>query len=99
MRVWGQTYRPHVLERPAVHASTQWRVATSLHALKTNAQGCGSYAAANYDELADAPVEMSDFWSGEFTSKGVPHRVVVTGAAPSFDCLRLLADMQATCVT
>ena len=49
----------------------------------------------DYDELADAPVEMADFWSGHFTSKGVPHRVVITGAAPSsWMATRLLADMQ-----
>jgi predicted metalloprotease with PDZ domain len=78
LRVWGQTDLPHVLELPAVHACPHWRVATSLRALKTNAQGFGRYTAANYDELADAPVEMSDFWSGHFTSKGVPHRVVIS---------------------
>ena len=99
LRVWGQTDLPHVLELPAVQECPDWRVATSLPALKTNAQGFGSYTAANYDELADAPVEMSDFWSGHFSSKGVPHRVVVTGAAPSFDGTRLLADMQAICDT
>jgi len=99
LRVWGQTDLPHVLELPAVHACPHWRVATSLRALKTNAQGFGRYTAANYDELADAPVEMSDFWSGHFTSKGVPHRVVITGAAPSLDGTRLLADMQAICDT
>jgi predicted metalloprotease with PDZ domain len=99
LRVWGQTDLPHVLELPAVHACPHWRVATSLRALKTNAQGFGRYTAASYDELADAPVEMSDFWSGHFTSKGVPHRVVITGAAPSLDGTRLLADMQAICDT
>ncbi len=99
LRVGGQTDLPHVLELPAVHACPHWRVATSLRALKTNAQGFGRYTAANYDELADAPVEMSDFWSGHFTSKGVPHRVVITGAAPSLDGTRLLADMQAICDT
>jgi hypothetical protein len=99
LRVWGQTDLPHVLELPAVHTCPHWRVATSLRPLKTNAQGFGRYTAANYDELADAPVEMSDFWSGHFTSKGVPHRVVITGAAPSLDGTRLLADMQAICDT
>lgn len=99
MRVWGQTDAPQVLELPAVQACPHWRVATALTALKTNGQGFGSYRAVNYDELADAPVEISDFWSGHFTSKGVPHRVVVMGAAPSFDGDRLLADMQAICDT
>jgi predicted metalloprotease with PDZ domain len=42
---------------------------------------------------------MADFWSGQFTAKGVPHRVVVTGAAASFDGDKLLADMQSICET
>ena len=39
----------------------------------------------HYDALADSPVEMGRFWSGEFTCAGVPHRFVVAGAAGSFD--------------
>ena len=67
--------------------------------VKTSANGFGLYQAADYDELADSPVEMADFWSGSFLAKGVPHTVVVTGAAPSFDGTRLLKDMQRICET
>jgi predicted metalloprotease with PDZ domain len=76
-----------------------WQLATALKPLKTKANGFGLYQAADYDELADSPVEMADFWSGRFVAKGVPHQVVVTGAAPSFDGNRLLKDMQRICET
>ena len=99
MQVVGQTDAPQLLELTAVPDCPTWRVATALAAVKTNSVGFGTYLAANYDELADSPVEMADFWSGEFVSKGVPHRVVVTGAAPSFDGDQLLADMKAICDT
>ena len=99
LQVQGLTHLPHVLDMPLVDDCPQWRLATALAPLKTNAAGFGTYLAANYDELADSPVEMADFWSGQFTAKGVPHRVVVTGAAASFDGQRLLTDMQAICET
>ncbi len=76
-----------------------WQLATALKPVKINAKGFGVYTAAGYDELADSPVEMSAFWSGQFTAKGVPHQVVVSGAAPSFDGARLLKDMQSICET
>jgi len=98
-QVIGQTDVPHGLEITNVEPCPDWRVATALTPLKISAKGFGTYTAENYDELADSPVEMANFWSGEFTSQGVPHRVVVTGAAPSFDGTRLLADMQAICET
>jgi predicted metalloprotease with PDZ domain len=40
---------------------------------------------------------MGAFWSGSFTARGVPHRVVVAGATASFDGARLLADTQKIC--
>lgn len=40
---------------------------------------------------------MGPFWSARFTACGVPHRLVVAGAAPSFDGERLLADARRIC--
>ena len=74
-----------------------WRLATALRPVKTSSHGFGLYRADSYDELADSPVEMADFWVSDFVAKGVVHRVVVTGAAPSFDGSRLLSDMQKIC--
>ena len=98
LRVHGQEQQPHTLEVSAPAAPT-WSLATGLAALKVDKKGFGLYAAADYDELVDCPVEMGDFWVGKFTVCGVPHRFVVAGAAPSFDGQRLLADTQKICET
>ena len=95
----GHEQQAHMLEISQPPHCPHWRLATALKPLKSNAKGFGVYTAADYDELADSPVEMADFWSGSFVAKGVPHRVVVTGAAPSFDGQRLLKDMQTICET
>ncbi len=100
LKVEGQADLPHVLEVPASRALAGWSVATGLAPQKIDNQGFGRYAAADYDALADCPVEMGAFWSGSFTARGVPHRFVVAGAAAaSFDGDRLLADTQKICET
>jgi predicted metalloprotease with PDZ domain len=97
LRVAGQTGSPHQMTLVATPAVKQWRVATGLAPVKVTANGFGTYLAADYDELADCPVEMGNFWSGAFVACGVPHRFVVAGAAPTFDGARLLADTQKIC--
>jgi predicted metalloprotease with PDZ domain len=57
----------------------------------------GAYEADGYDELLDHPFEIGPHWQGEFVAAGVPHRIVVAGAWPSFDGERLLADVQRIC--
>ncbi|MEY4416619.1 MAG: hypothetical protein RIQ53_3912 [Pseudomonadota bacterium] len=52
---------------------------------------------ADYDALADHPVELGSFWRGRFTAGGVPHEFVVAGAKPRFDGERLLRDVQKIC--
>jgi len=99
LKVDGQETAPHTLELPAPKAVKGWSAATGLTPQKINAQGFGSYTAADYDELVDCPVEMGAFWSGSFKARGVPHRFVVAGAPPSFDGERLLADTQKICET
>ena len=97
LRVEGQEKSLHLLEVVEPVKSRGWSVATGLAALKINKQGWGTYSAANYDELADCPVELGTFWSGTFTACGVPHRFVVAGALPGFDGARLLADTKKIC--
>jgi predicted metalloprotease with PDZ domain len=97
LQVAGQENLPHALELLANKASPNWQVATGLTPKKINKSGFGNYLAANYDELVDCPVEMGEFWSGSFVACGIPHRFVVTGAPPSFDGDRLLADAQQIC--
>ena len=97
LRVHGQEDTPHGLELVASPAIAHWSVATGLTATKVDPAGFGHYQAASYDELVDCPVELGNFWSGEFKACGVPHRFVVAGAPPSFDGARLLADTKAIC--
>lgn len=107
LRVEGQTGLVHEIEIVAPAAAAggaavgdrRWKCATALRPLKTDRHGFGSYQAADYDELADSPVELGDFWSAEFEACGVPHRFVVAGATASFDGERLIADTRAICET
>ena len=99
--VWvhGQRDALHGVHLNPAGVPTDWRVATALLPLRTNAKGWGEYQAADYDELVDTPVELGAFWSGTFEACGVPHRFVVTGSLPSFDAARLLRDTQRICET
>ena len=90
---------PQVLELVRGPDMQGWQVATGLTPQRVDAAGFGRYVAADYDELADCPVEMGVFWSGEFVACGVPHRFVVAGALPSMDGERLLRDAQKICET
>ena len=99
LKVHGQESRVHALEVLSSNPISHWQVATGLTPYKVNKRGFGTYLAADYDELVDGPVEMGAFWSGEFKAGGVPHRLVVAGAAESFDSARLLADTQKVCET
>ena len=99
--VWvhGQRDAMHGVHINPTGAPADWRVATALLPLCTNAKGWGEYQAADYDELVDTPVELGAFWSGSFEACGVPHRFVVAGISPSFDGARLLRDTQCICET
>jgi predicted metalloprotease with PDZ domain len=102
LRAEGHTDQPCTLEVIApenIAYSVQWSCATGLFPLKVDAQGFGTYRADDYDTLADSPVEMGPFWSARFTACGVPHRIVVAGAAASFNGKRLVADTRTICET
>jgi predicted metalloprotease with PDZ domain len=94
LRVHGQESKPHRLHVERPHNASAWKLAAALKPIVIDETGFGTYAAHDYDELADSPVEMGDFWSGEFSVRGVPHRFVVAGAADTFDGKRLLTDTQ-----
>ncbi|MGZ5193907.1 MAG: M61 family metallopeptidase [Ramlibacter sp.] len=99
LKVHEQENSVHALEIVASKPVGNWEVATGLSALKVGKRGFGVYLAADYDELADCPVEMGTFWSTEFKAGGVPHRIVVAGASESFDGDRLAADVHRICET
>jgi len=92
MRVLGREQEPQQVAIAPAANHMEWRVATSLPAIKTDKSGWGAYQASDYDELADSPFELGEFWSGQFVARGIKHRFVVSGAASSFDGKRLLAD-------
>lgn len=75
---------------------THWQVATSLPRLDAPVLGFGRYAAADYAELIDHPVEMGRFQLGRFEVEGVPHHVAVTGRTRC-DMNRLTADLAKVC--
>ena len=58
--------------------------------------GFGRYRAANYDELIDHPVEMSDFALAAFAAGGVRHEIAVTGRQQA-DLERLARDLARVC--
>ncbi|HUD31471.1 MAG TPA: peptidase M61 [Variovorax sp.] len=102
LRVEGRTDAPHALEivaPPTPAGTARWSCATALAPQRCDAQGFGHHLAADYDELADSPVELGAFWSADFEACGVPHRFVVAGAPPSFDGARLIDDARAICET
>ena len=101
VRVIGQQQQAHRLQiqPPHTRQPLHWQLATGLTAIATDEHGFGTYAANNYDELVDCPVEMGHFWSGSFIASGIPHRFVVAGAPASFNGQRLLDDTQKICET
>ena len=85
------------LEDPGVQG---WEYACALPVIKKehgNADAKAVFAAQNYDELVDAPIELGKFWHGGFRVADVVHEFVVTGAPATFDGKRLLSDSQRIC--
>ncbi len=94
LRVHGQDKRSHQLHIKAVKSIAGCKVATSAKAVKIDKQGFGVYSFFDYDDLADTPFELGNFWCGQLTVRGVAHSFVVAGAPSTFDGKRLLADTQ-----
>jgi predicted metalloprotease with PDZ domain len=94
LRVDGQTERAHQLQVKTTNSIAACAIVTGATALKVDKKGFGTYAFAHYDQLADTPFEMGNFWRASFTVRGALHTFAVAGAPPSFDGKRLLADTQ-----
>lgn len=75
-----------------------WRVATALREQGAKRYGFGAYAAANYDELIDHPVEMGSFDLATFRAAGVQHDIAITGRHRA-DLRRLARDLKTLCET
>ena len=60
-----------------------WTVKTALTSEKVDQQGYGDYSAADYDELIDCPVEISQSVDASFLVNDTPHQVHFTGDVPA----------------
>jgi predicted metalloprotease with PDZ domain len=98
LRVLGREDAPCELEirRPPAARYRNWRVATSMPRKGAKPYGFGNYAAADYDELIDHPVEMGEFALATFRARGVPHEIVLTGRHRA-DLPRLARDLKRVC--
>ena len=77
---------------PMSDACHNWRFATSLPRSGAEPYGSGRYAAANYDELIDYPVEMGSFMLADFEAGGARHDIAVSGRHRG-DLERLARDL------
>ena len=86
------------IEAPAEKECAKWRVATAMTASDVDERGFGLYAAQNYDELIDHPVEIADFARVNFTAAGLTHALVISGRHLT-DLERVAADLRQLCET
>ena len=84
------------LEPPPASVARDWKVATTLPEAGARRGGFGRYRAADYDALADHPVEMGRFVSVAFEAAGATHEIVVTGRS-DVDLDRLARDLEPVC--
>ncbi|MBL8472359.1 MAG: M61 family metallopeptidase [Rhodocyclaceae bacterium] len=101
LRVLGQESAPCLVDIRPPAGLRDWQVATTLAPARGRAGaarqwGFGLYAARDYDDLIDHPVECGRFTRVEFMAAGVPHAMVITGRHDA-DCERLAADLAAVC--
>lgn len=85
-----------MLEAPRHAGLHQWRVATAMTPLDTDARGFGTYTAEDYDELLDQPFEIGEFDRVEFRAQGIPHSLVVAGRHDG-DLEKVAADLRKLC--
>ncbi len=81
---------------PEKPVGKRWRVATSLRPVDAESYGFGSYAAEDYAELIDHPVEIGELSIGEFEVRGIPHAIAIRGKT-RVDMARLCHDLETIC--
>jgi predicted metalloprotease with PDZ domain len=96
--VAGQDDRPREIEvrRPGPGAAGRWRVATAMAAQAVDADGFGTYRAADYEEALDHPFELGEFQRIDFDVDGIPHSYVLAGRCEP-DTERLARDTAKIC--
>jgi predicted metalloprotease with PDZ domain len=100
LRCLGREHEPCDVEilPPRGGRYRAWRVATALARKAAEPFGFGLYAAADYDELIDHPVETGTFSLASFRARGVPHDIAITGRHDA-DLDRLVRDVRKICET
>jgi predicted metalloprotease with PDZ domain len=98
LRPLGREDRPCGVEiaPPPGRRYAGWRVATSLARAGARPGGFGGYAAEDYDDLIDHPVELGTFAHATFIAGGVSHEIAITGRHRA-DMKRLARDMKRVC--
>ncbi len=96
--VCGQEDLPCELEilPPDGRAASEWRVATSMRRKDAPPYGFGTYAADDYADLIDHPVEVGRLTIGEFEVRGIPHAIAIRGKT-RVDMGRLCHDLETLC--
>lgn len=84
------------IRSPPGAAGSEWRVVTSMQVVAAEQYGFGKFAAEDYAELIDHPVEMGDVQIGEFEACGIPHVIAVRGHV-HFDMARICHDLSTLC--
>jgi predicted metalloprotease with PDZ domain len=74
-----------------------WTVETTLRPVAVDDAGFGHYAAADYWDAIDHPVQWAVHRTVDFAVGGVPHRVALGGRAEHCDLERLASDLQPVC--
>lgn len=92
----GQTEAPIEIEITKPAGMKDWKLATSLRRVKTGKDGFGVYAADDYEDLIDHPVELGPFERHDFTVDGIPHALVLAGRYET-DAKRIAADLEKIC--
>lgn len=98
LRVLGREDRRCEVElvAPPGRRFGRWRVATALPTSGARHGRFGAYAAGDYDELIDHPVELGTFTRAGFVAGGVPHEIAITGRHRA-DLARLARDLKRLC--
>ena len=98
LSVLGQEDNECVLDiqAPDGKVGRDWRVATSMLRKDAAEYEFGSYVCADYAELIDHPVEISQLAIGEFDVAGIPHAIAIRGRT-RVDMARICHDLQTIC--
>ena len=81
---------------PDGDVGSDWRVATSMPRKDAAEYAFGSYCCADYAELIDHPVEISQLAIGEFEVAGIPHAIAIRGRT-RVDMARICHDLKTLC--